>query len=402
MNFDALHNARNTTITSLGLTAKGLKVPRYADFIEMMIQSYEADTGVRVNREPGDALYSIFVVLARQAGEISELVQAVYDGQDPDNATGVQLDAICSVSGIRRHRRQQSVAVLKLTGDPGVTVPDGKRVADSRNVWWTVIDAGEFDHNGEAQAYAAAEEYGPIKPQVGETAAIVNPVYGWQSAVFESVTPGRFTETDSELRARRVQSLQIRGRGSCKAIRAHLLAHSFIKAAVVLENDKPYPAEVGGIPNVPAHSVIPVIVGADNEDGTITDPEQIKTIARTLYSNIVSGVRCYGTDQTGTITGEDGNQKTIAWSYAMQVPVDVVITVAGVDAAAVTPEITALVEQYFKTVQVGDPVRRLPILVAVGGVGGVVGVDVELFGAPADVFVTDIQSGQLGTLVVKN
>lgn len=402
MNFDALHNARNKTVAKFGLTDKGLRIPRYADFLEMMIESYEAETGVRVNREAGDALYSIFVVLARQAGDVGELMQAVYDHQDPDNATGVQLDALCSISGIRRHRKQQSLAVLRLTGDPGVQVPNGKRVADSRGVWWTVMEADPFDSEGNARAAAVAEEYGPIKPAVGERAAIVNPVYGWADATFETVTPGRFDETDSELRRRRVQSLQIRGRGSCKAIRAHLLAHSFIKAAVVLENDTPHPKTVGGIPAVPPHSVVPVIVGADNEDGTITDPEQIRTIARTLYSNVVAGVQCYGTDQTGTITGEDGNQKTIAWSYAVQVPIDVVITVSGIDAAAVEPEITALVDQYFKTVQVGDPVRRLPILVAVGGVGGVVGVDVELSGAAADVFVTDTQSGQLGTLVVKN
>lgn len=375
-----------------GLTKKGLVIPRYADFLEMMIESYEADTGVKVNREPGDALYSFFVVCARQDDEQMQMMQAIYDQQDPDNAEGVQIDALCSISGIRRHRASFSTATLELTGDPGVTVPDGKRVVDQNEMWWVVMDAQKFGPDGKATANAIAAENGPHGPDPGFVAPILNPVYGWQSAKFTSISRGRYQEEDSDLRRRRVQSLQIRGTGSCKAIRARLLALPFIKAAVVLENDTPYPKTVGGIPNVPPHSVVPVIY-SDETDGKLIGIDRIKHVARVLYEHVVAGVKCYGTDQSGTIIGEDGGTKLIEWTYAENVPVTVEVQVTGVNPAIVADEIEASVKLYMETVQVGEPVRRLPIIVAAGKIAGITDVTVLLNGVDADVSVSETQVG---------
>lgn len=384
-----------------GLTDKGLKIPRYADFLELGIASYEAETGCKINREPGDALYSMLVVSARQYAETAATIQAVYDGQDPDNAVGVQLDALCSISGIRRHRKSISTATLELTGDPGVTVPDGKRIEDANGLWWIVKDAAKFGPNGKATANAVASEPGPHGPtDLNAKVHIVNPVYGWQDVKFTSISRGRYQESDSDLRRRRVQSLQIRGTGSCKAIRARLLALPFIKAAVVLENDTRYPKTVGGIPNVPANSVVPVIY-SDDADGKLTDIERIKQVARVLYEHVVAGVKCYGTDQSGTIIGEDGGEKKIQWTYAENVPVTIEVQVTGVNPASITGEVEKNVKAYMDTVQVGDPVRRLPIIVAVGKIAGITDVTVLLNGVDADVTVTEVQTGRLfGPVIV--
>lgn len=389
-----------------GLTDKGLKIPRYADFLELGIASYEAETGCKVNREPGDALYSMFVVSARQYAEQAETLQAIYDQQDPDNATGVQLDALCSISGIRRHRKSISTATLELTGDFGITVPDGKRIEDSNRMWWIVKDAKPFGPNGKATANAVASEPGPHGPtDLNAKVHIVNPVYGWQDVKFTSISRGRYQEEDSDLRRRRVQSLQIRGTGSCKAIRARLLALPFIKAAVVLENDTPYPKAVGGIPNVPPHSVVPVIY-ADRDNGRFewgNDSEQIKETARVLYEHVVAGVKCYGIDQSGTVIGEDGGKKVIEWTYAQDVKITVKVQVTGVDAASIFDEADKLIKEHFKTLQVGDPVRRLPMLVAIAGIQGVTDVTILLNGADADITVSEVQVGLInGDVIMSN
>ncbi len=386
--------AKGTKMTKkFGLTKKGLVIPRYADFLEMMIESYEADTGVKVNREPGDALYSLFVVYARQDDEEMQMLQAVYDQQDPNNAEGVQLDNLCNISGIRRHRASTSTAGLELTGDPGVTVPDGKRIEDANGLWWLVMDAKPFDATGKATAYAIATEMGPHGPtDLNAKVHIVNPVFGWSDVKFTSISRGRYQETDPELRRRRELSMQIRGTGSCKAIRARLLALPFIKAAVVLENDTNYPKTVGGIPNVPPHSVVPVIY-SDETDGKLIGSDRIKNVARILYEHVVAGVKCYGIDQSGTVIGEDGGTKLIQWTYAENVPVTVEVQVTGVNPATVVDEIKASVRLYLETVQVGDPVRRLPIVVAAGKIAGITDVTVLLNGVDADISVSETQVG---------
>lgn len=376
-----------------GLTKKGLVIPRYADLLEMAIESYESETGVKVNREPGDALYSFFVASARQYADQAETLQAIYDQQDPDNAEGVQLDALCSISGIRRHRAANSTATLELTGDPGITVPDGKRIMDSNRLWWLVMDATPFGPDGKATANALATEVGPHGPaDLNDPVQIVNPVFGWDSVRFTSISRGRYQESDSDLRRRRVQSLQIRGTGSCKAIRARLLALPFIKAAVVLENDTPYPKTVGGIPNVPPHSVVPVIY-SDETDGKLIGSDRIKNVARVLYEHVVAGVNCYGIDQSGTVIGEDGGTKVIQWTYAENVPVTVEVQITGVNPVIVADEIKASVRLYLDTVQVGDPVRRLPIVVAAGKIAGITDVTVLLNGVDADISVSETQVG---------
>src|SRR5690554_387245 len=98
----------NEIKSKFGLKKDGLKLPRYADLLEVAIARYEADTGCKVVREPGDALYTIFTTAARQYADQVETIQAIYDQQDPNNAVGVQLDALCNISGIRRHRSSQS------------------------------------------------------------------------------------------------------------------------------------------------------------------------------------------------------------------------------------------------------------------------------------------------------
>ncbi len=388
-----------------GLTKEGLVIPRYSDLLEMAIASYEAETGVQVNRQPGDALYSIFTVAARQYADQAETLQAIYDQQDPDNATGVQLDALCNISGIRRHRASFSTAEMELTGDPGITIPDGKRVEDSNRLWWVIMDAEPFDASGVTKAHALATEYGPHGPTPDSDAKIVNPVYGWQSATFKTISKGRLQESDSDLRRRRVQSLQIRGTGSCKAIRARLLALPSIKAAVVLENDTPLYKTVGGIPDVPPHSVVPVIY-ADRDGGrfdNLHDLEEIKQVARVLYEHVVAGVECYGIDQSGTVIGEDGGTKVIEWTYAQHVPITVEVQITGVDAVSIFDEANKLIEDYFETLQVGDSVRRLPILVAVAGISGVTDAKVLLNGMESDVTVSEVQVGLInGEVIMSN
>ncbi len=394
------------TKKKFGLTKKGLRIPRYADLLEMGIASYEAETGVKVNREPGDAIYSFLVASARQYAEQAETLQAIYDQQDPNNAQGVQLDNLCNISGIRRHRASTSTATLELTGDPGIVVPDGKRIMDSNRLWWIVMDATPFDASGKATANALATETGPHGPaDLNDPVQIVNPVFGWSGVRFTSISRGRNRETDADLRRRREQSMQIRGSGSCKAIRARLLALPSIKAAVVLENDTPYPKTVAGIPNVPPHSVVPVIY-ADRPNGRFewaNDPEEIKATARVLYEHVVAGVKCFGIDQSGTVIGEDGGRKLIEWTYAQDVMITVEVQVTGVDAASIQPEVKKVVDDYFETIQVGDPVRRLPILVAVGGIQGVTDVKVLLNGLDADVITSEVEVGVInGDVVVSN
>lgn len=69
-----------------------------------------------------------------------------------------------------------------------------------------------------------AQTFGPIPVPVGSLTDILTPVAGWQSLTnFKAGVTGRFTETDVELRLRRINSLRLSGAATVEAIRARLL-----------------------------------------------------------------------------------------------------------------------------------------------------------------------------------
>ena len=69
-----------------------------------------------------------------------------------------------------------------------------------------------------------AQTYGPIPVPVGSLTDILTPVAGWSTLTnFKAGVTGRFTETDVELRLRRINSLRLSGAATVEAIRARLL-----------------------------------------------------------------------------------------------------------------------------------------------------------------------------------
>src|SRR5690554_3228138 len=87
-----------------GLTPEGLKVPRYADFLTMIRETYEAEIGEKVDWERDTFLGTITATAARQYDEQAQQLIDIYNSKDPDLAQGIHLDIICGITGIRRQQ----------------------------------------------------------------------------------------------------------------------------------------------------------------------------------------------------------------------------------------------------------------------------------------------------------
>ncbi|MFU8802630.1 MAG: baseplate J/gp47 family protein [Bradymonadaceae bacterium] len=384
-----------------GLSDKGFYVPTYDEILQSIREEYEARINMSIDWVPENALTEITAVFASTSHLAFTGLGAVYGGTDPDTATGYQLDAISALTGVRRLRATYSAVVLTLTGDPGVTVPEGKMVEDSQKQRWMLTEDATIGTGGTVDAVAMAVETGPVAAGPGTVTIIVTPVFGWLSVTnAAAATPGRNRETDGELRLRRQQSLQVQRGGSLKAIRRALLELEFIRSAVVLENDTDSEQVIAGM-DVPAHSVVPVIFSTD-VGGGLSLATSRELVARTLYASVVAGVKCYGEDDSATLIGGDGVEKTIEWTYASGVTVNVAVTVTGVTPSSIEEDVEDIVKAYFDGLAVGEDVRRLPIVVAVGQLPGVTSVSVALNGSAADIPLTEIQVGVIGTVTTND
>jgi uncharacterized phage protein gp47/JayE len=92
----------------------------------------------------------------------------------------------------------------------------------------------------QATVVAEAQEVGPIQAPKGSLTVIDTPVFGLDSIINQDDQDpiGRNTETDTELRSRREETIQLAGAGTVEAIRSRLLSNvPDVTAVTVFENN---------------------------------------------------------------------------------------------------------------------------------------------------------------------
>ena len=379
-----------------GLTAEGYELKRASDYLAEFRADYELATGLTIAWDYDAFLGNVSAIHADRLGALDEVLQAVYDAWDPNNAAGVQLTNLCLIVGVPRRDATYSTATVTLSGTAGTVVQQGKRVAgggEDDDVEWAVTADAVIGGGGTVDVIVQALEAGAVVATVGAIDAIVTPVAGWDSVTNAAdAIPGQDRETDAELRVRRLQSLQSAGAGSPNAIRANLLALvdsdgvAVLSVAVVLENDEIYQQTIDG-ETLDGKSIL-VIVWPN----TLTSAEQ-QLVGQAIYDLKAAGIKTMGTDVVTQVTGADLAAKTIAFDYATTVDIDVTVTVemealqAGLTPppvfADVETEIAEIVADYFLALRVGDDVRRLSLAALISLVEGVRYAQVELAKSPA-------------------
>lgn len=348
-------------MADFGLTDQGFLAPRAADLLEQIRDDYEQKTGLTIDWDADVFLGSITAVLSERGGALGEMLQAIADSRDPDNATGHMLDTVSAIVGVERQQATFSVVDLDLTGDTGTIVEAGTEVEATDGQTWILQDTVEID--GTTTVEARPPDEGRIVASANTITEIINPVDGWDSVDNPAkATPGQDRETDAALRLRRRQSLQIVGASALGAIRSNLLDVDGVTAAIVVDNDSDEEATVDGLTLDP-HSLAVVVYP------TLSSSQQ-EALALEIYERAPAGIKTIG-DQSATVTGLDDHDKAIRWSYADEIAVTIDVEITGVSAASVEDEIETAIESYFEGINVGDPVRRLAILGIIADVDGV-------------------------------
>lgn len=235
---------------------------------------------------------------------------------------------------------------------------------------------------GFASVTVEATDPGAVQADPNTIDKIVQPIAGWRTITNPSqAATGQGLETDSELRSRRQNSLQISGAASLDAIRSNLLALSSLTAAVVIENDTLMSTVVAGKTLNPK-SFLAVVW-----PNTITTAQQ-QEVAETIYNLAPAGIEIEGDDVTANVEGADGFTKVVPFDFATTLDIDVVTTVvlaSGFVLADVEDAVEQVVVDYFDSLTVGDAVRELALSALVAEVEGVVGASFTFNGGGADI-----------------
>src|SRR3990172_1942400 len=87
---------------TLGLSDAGLQVPRLAEYLTEIRDTYRANTGLDVDWDSDLVLGQFSAIMAQLLDQQAEGLQAVYDAFDLNGSSGVQLSNIARLVGVTR------------------------------------------------------------------------------------------------------------------------------------------------------------------------------------------------------------------------------------------------------------------------------------------------------------
>lgn len=293
--------------------------------------------------------YALLTVVSTAAAAVEQTVQLGKDYTNAGTAPGDALTSIAAGQGVFRRDATASRYEARAVDGPA-TLSGGELVRGGGPIGtasWTIVTTGTVNAGDTviieavtpgALALGGATDFVVVTTVPGLTAL------DWDPGTDPAGQVGRDRETDAQLRAR----LSLGGGG----LRAALRALSWVVAA-------PVETVSGGTILV---TVAPAPVGADQT------AELVDTIGPFVIGVVTTGT------ESGTYTASDGVTVTIRWDEGTTAPVPVVLTVtrdSGVSVASITGAITAAVDGYFATLDIGDVVIRQRVIAAVLTVAGV-------------------------------
>ena len=265
----------------MSITADGITVRSYEQIVASLEQRYKLRYGETFDTTPESPDGEFIRIMASYIYDQELLAEAAYHSYNPSVVTGVGLDNLVRLNGIRRIVNSPTVASVYITSPGGTAngelVPAGTIVTTADGIEFTT----RTDVTVPGETLATCTQSGAILIGPNEITEFRSPVPADTAVTnHEAGVTGVVYETDSQLRARRERSLIQKGTNTAEAIYA-AVADLNLEFIAVLENDTD--AEVDGIP---AHSFM-----------TIAEGSTLELIAERVYQNKPFGIRAYGTSE---------------------------------------------------------------------------------------------------------
>lgn len=278
------------------IDATGLTLKTREEIIDEILNGGEGFAGLYsiygpdINVESNSPDGNLVNLIAQIAVDYEELLQAVYDSFDPDQATGINLDLRCAINGVVRQAgtySEQEVLVTvtqALTLDGLDTEPNNPfTISDASGNQFFLAEEYVFGGAGSATLTFRSAQLGAVVVAPNTLTTIVTVTLGVASVSNGSLsgTTGTNEETDYALRIRRAASTAIGSKGYLASLYSALGNVAGVTSVSIQEN-------------IGAHTIWCVVAGGDDDD-----------VAEAIYIKRSAGVGMIG-DEIVLITQVDG------------------------------------------------------------------------------------------------
>lgn len=390
-------------MSSFGVLTTGFNKKLLSDINTELSDDIKDAIDPNLNTSSTAVLGQMLQVFAAGLSEEWDVLEAVYNGKDPDTASGAALAGVGAITGALVLSPTESTVTLVATGDDSTLLATGRRasvqplgsifqtlapativlatvwtpatsfsVGDRRSndtptriyevtiagtsagsggptgtgiaivdnsVTWRFLGEGE----GFVNVACEATVTGPVVGQAFTITTIDTPVTGWIGVnnVADAVL-GTDIETDAAFRIRREALIRVTGKATLEAVRAALLNVAGVTEAIVFENTAL--VTVGGIPGKAFEAV--VLGGTE------------VAIAQSLFDTKPLGIQAFGTDISELIVDSQGTSHTIEASRPdpMEIFIDVTVTVDGNYPLDGDAQVAQALKDLGDALQIGDDV----------------------------------------------
>lgn len=288
------------------LTPQGYVADKLTDIYDQFISGLKAIYGDDILIDADDPDGELAGILAQMRADIEGVILAIYQANDPDNATGVWLEQKVAYAGLER--REASYSYMRdvlLEGDPKKVIKAGALVKDSTGEQWLTIIDITLDDVGTAVADFRSQDLGQFSVTAGTELSIVTVINGWDSATAQYASElGYEEETDPQLLSRFYRSRSKPSINAVDSTVADIFLLPDVRSVIALENTGDEIDDDG----TNAHTVRYIVDGGDNT-----------AIAQAIYNNWP------GTGLQGSVTvtiTRPVSGKTADISFDRSVPVD--------------------------------------------------------------------------------
>ena len=248
---------------------------------------------------------------------IQELIAWLFPNQmDANTAEGIFLDAICEKNRIYRYQPAYTTMDLILKGTPKTEFNAGDITVSDKvcGYYYDLNESVVIGENGTVIAQFKCEDFGENYIASSSSIVIETPVVGLDSVVINEDNPnlslGRLTETDEELRRRRMYSVQQTSTNTLGSISSNIYSIAGVQHVASFEND----TEDTDANGLPMKSFEFVVDGGDEDE--ITDK---------IFLNKPVGTRAYGTTLK-TKYDSEGNVYQVGYTKVKEINVGIEIT----------------------------------------------------------------------------
>ncbi len=349
----------------------GLTVATQTELVSSFTTGAQGIYGSDINLQADAPDMQWIMIFIQAILDQEDLLVAIYNSFDPDQAVGTQLDQRCAINGIQRLGGTYSTVNITIVTTQNVTIYGLDQstnpvytIADSSGNQWQLITTTTLNNGTNTDVLFQSATIGAITVQANTITTIVTVVTGVTSVNNPSIqaTTGVDQETDAALRLRRQKSVSISSSGYYQGLVAALENISGITSALVYEND------TGSTDsnNVPGHSIWVIVDGTpvapttstwvstttynigdlassgstvyvsiqdSNTNHAVTDTSYwavYNPVPYAIYYKRSAGCGMYGS-QTYTVTQVDGSPFQISWDYVENETLFIMFTATSID-----------------------------------------------------------------------